>query len=87
MVLNKKPLNERLLQTVEKVGLPQKNYLSIKSAGEKPLTLGEVSRSDGEGESLTATAFRQNEPCRTLVLSAFILTKYTFLFRHLPACR
>ncbi|MBQ4111108.1 MAG: DUF559 domain-containing protein [Clostridia bacterium] len=41
---------QKTIQTVEKVGLPQKNYLSMKSAGEKPLTLGEVSRSDGEGE-------------------------------------
>ena len=30
---------QKTIQTVEKVGLPQKNYLSMKSAGEKPLSL------------------------------------------------
>ena len=69
-----------IFQTVEKVGLPQEKYLNM-YRGRRPVSVKRKKENDkGFIENpLSLLVFHQNEPCRTFVLSAFILMKYPFL--------
>ena len=74
-------------QTVEKVGLPQEKNKTTPQIRKFDLCIFKINGKGIIEKPLPLLAFHQNEPCRTFVLSAFILIKYPFLFQSLPACR
>ena len=66
-------------QTVEKVGLPQKNIKIHITPINNDIYNPKLNGKGIIEKPSPFFAFHQNEPCRTFVLSAFILVKYPFL--------